>query len=83
MAKTTIAKKDPADIQFDSFTLSKTGIEITGTPTFEEWEACGAFLQRANGALFKPAIPITKGRESRGIRNQVRQKGFGDRKPVH
>lgn len=32
------------------FTLTATGLEVTGRPTFEAWESCGAVLRRIEGA---------------------------------
>lgn len=34
------------DLQLGHFQLTPTGLVVRGTPKFEEWETCGAVLQR-------------------------------------
>jgi N6-adenosine-specific RNA methylase IME4 len=38
-------------LAFQHFTLTPVGLEITGKPTVPEWEECGTFLRRAEGAV--------------------------------
>ncbi len=39
------------DIEFSGFKLTKTGLEINGKPTFEQWEQMGKFIKKAEGAV--------------------------------
>ena len=38
-------------LAFSHFVLTPIGLEVTGQPTFPEWEECGTFLRRAEGAV--------------------------------
>lgn len=49
--KTEVAKRDPRDIQLGSFTLSAVGLQISGTPTFDEWLGAGQYFERVEGAV--------------------------------
>jgi N6-adenosine-specific RNA methylase IME4 len=46
-----VSAADPRDINLSSCRLTATGIRFDSRPTFEEWEAAGAFLQRCEGAV--------------------------------
>lgn len=39
------------DIIYSSFILKKNGLEAIGTPTFEQWQECGEFIRKAEGAV--------------------------------
>jgi N6-adenosine-specific RNA methylase IME4 len=47
----TIATRDQRDLTFGSCRLTACGIVFDSRPTFEEWEAAGTFIQRAEGAV--------------------------------
>jgi N6-adenosine-specific RNA methylase IME4 len=47
---TAIAKRDPRDFSFPGFTLSATGMQVEGDPTFDEWLRVGHLLERIEGA---------------------------------
>jgi|TARA_Y100000034_G_scaffold6889_1_gene7612 N6-adenosine-specific RNA methylase IME4 len=38
-------------LQMGAFHLTAVGMSVKGEPSFEEWEKCGAFLQRIEGAV--------------------------------
>ena len=40
-----------APLQLGHFTLDRTGLSVMGSPPYEEWEKCGAFLQQIEGAV--------------------------------
>jgi site-specific DNA-methyltransferase (adenine-specific) len=39
------------DIEYSGFRLHKAGISAIGNPSFEQWEECGAFIKKAEGAV--------------------------------
>lgn len=39
------------DLVVGGFVLHRNGIEPQGTPTFEQWQECGNFIKKANGAV--------------------------------
>lgn len=39
------------DIVYSSFLLKKNGLQAIGTPTFEQWQECGEFIRKAEGAV--------------------------------
>lgn len=47
---TQLTKQDD-EIVYSGFKLLKTGITAIGTPTFEQWQECGEFIKKANGAV--------------------------------
>lgn len=44
-------KKKTGDLQVGKFTLSKTCVEVSGNPTFEEWQEAMAFAGRAESGV--------------------------------
>src|SRR5437764_14200958 len=40
-----------SDITFASFHLSKSGLRPLGSPTYEQWLACGHFIQNAEQSV--------------------------------
>ena len=40
-----------SNIQIGKFKLAKTGLVVSGSPSFEEWQACGEFLTQAEKAI--------------------------------
>ena len=40
-----------APLQLGHFRLDRTGLAVLGSPPYEEWEKCGAFLQQIEGAV--------------------------------
>ena len=48
---TALVLRDGAPLQQGPFTLSQTGLTARGTPSFAEWEKCGAVLQQIEGAV--------------------------------
>lgn len=38
------------DLVYSSFRLHKNGLEAIGKPSFEQWQECGEFIKRAEGA---------------------------------
>ncbi len=47
---TQIQLNDKKDIVYSSFVLHKNGLSPVGNPTFEQWQECGNFIKKANGA---------------------------------
>lgn len=45
-----ITIKENHDIEYSGFRLQKNGLIPIGSPTFEQWEECGAFIKKAEGA---------------------------------
>jgi len=39
------------DIVYSSFKLHKNGLEAIGEPSFEQWEECGKFIKKCEGAV--------------------------------
>jgi DNA modification methylase len=39
------------DLEYSGFKLQKTGLLPIGSPTFEQWQECGQFIQKASGAV--------------------------------
>jgi adenine-specific DNA-methyltransferase len=39
------------DLEYSGFKLQKTGLMPIGNPTFEQWQECGQFIQKASGAV--------------------------------
>jgi len=39
------------ELVISSFNLTKNGLTPLGTPSFDQWRACGEFLRNANGAV--------------------------------
>lgn len=50
MARQALAKKDPRDIDIAGFRLVNCGVEVTGKPTFDEWQGAMQFVERATSA---------------------------------
>ena len=48
---TALLQTDDAPLQLAHFTFDRTGLAVMGRPPYEEWERCGAFLQRIEGAV--------------------------------
>lgn len=48
---TQIQLTNEKDIVYSSFKLHKNGLSAIGTPTFEQWEDCGKFIRKAEGAV--------------------------------
>lgn len=46
-----LIRLDGQTLSLGAFTLTKTGLDIKGKPSFEEWERCGALLRRMEGAV--------------------------------
>lgn len=38
-------------LELGAFTLARTGLTVRGKPSFDEWQRCGAFLKRIEGAV--------------------------------
>lgn len=43
--------KQENEIVYNGFKLKKNGLEAVGDPTFEQWEDCGEFIKKAEGAV--------------------------------
>jgi len=39
------------DIIYSGFKLQKNGLEAIGDPSFEQWQECGEFIKKSNGAV--------------------------------
>ena len=48
---TALLLTDDAPLQLGYFRLDSTGLAVTGSPPYDEWEKCGAFLQQIDGAV--------------------------------
>ena len=48
---TSLLLTDDAPLQLGHFRLDRMGLVVIGSPSFEEWEKCGAFLQQIEGAV--------------------------------
>lgn len=42
---------DNKDIVFGNFKLHRNGLQVVGQPTFEQWEECGEFIRKCEGAV--------------------------------
>ncbi len=51
MEDNAIQLNENKDIVYSSFVLHKNGLTAIGTPTFEQWEEVGKFIQKAGGAV--------------------------------
>lgn len=48
---TDIILNEDKDIIYSGFKLHKIGIESIGESTFEQWQECGEFIKKSNGAV--------------------------------
>ena len=48
---TQLTTNENKDIVYSSFLLKKNGLEAIGKPTFEQWQECGKFIRKAQGAV--------------------------------
>lgn len=39
------------DLEYSGFKLHKIGLEPIGEPTFDQWQECGQFIQKASGSV--------------------------------
>lgn len=51
MAETGLILTDDNELSIGQFRLLKTGLEVTGAPSFDEWDRFGAFVSKAEGAV--------------------------------
>ena len=49
--ETALVLRDGAPLRQGPFTLSQTGLTARGTPSFTEWEECGAVLRQIEGTV--------------------------------
>jgi N6-adenosine-specific RNA methylase IME4 len=47
----TIQLTPEKDIIYSGFKLHKNGLQAIGTPSFEQWQECGDFIKKSNGAV--------------------------------
>lgn len=47
----SITLTEEKDIIYSGFKLHKNGLQAIGNPTFEQWQECGEFIKKSNGAV--------------------------------
>jgi N6-adenosine-specific RNA methylase IME4 len=47
----SISLTSEKDIIYSGFKLHKNGLQAIGTPSFEQWQECGEFIKKSNGAV--------------------------------